>query len=161
MPKRNLATTRLEGGLRLRLHSLCAKGQTTDRSCLSLHRLPTPDRRTVRDQCLDRKAKVELLSSNPASFKFDTGGRDNSVHFCPQCGTYVWTEYMPGFCFVRACTLDEQNALIPDVHIFARSKQPWLDLPGDIPVHEVYYDRDKVWPDDSLARFAAVTASMK
>ncbi|MBV39872.1 MAG: aldehyde-activating protein [Rhodospirillaceae bacterium] len=107
------------------------------------------------------KAKVELLSSNPASFKFDTGGRDNSVHFCPQCGTYVWTEYMPGFCFVRACTLDEQNALIPDVHIFARSKQPWLDLPGDIPVHEVYYDRDKVWPDDSLARFAAVTASMK
>ena len=120
MLKRNLATTRLEGGLRLRLHSLCAKGQTTDRSCLSLHRLPTPDRRT-----------------------------------------YVWTEYMPGFCFVRACTLDEQNALIPDVHIFARSKQPWLDLPGDIPVHEVYYDRDKVWPDDSLARFAAVTASMK
>ena len=64
---------------------------------------------------------------------------------------------MPGFWFVRAGTLDDQTALVPDVHIFTRSKQSWLDLSGDIPVYEVYYDRDEVWSKGSLARFAAVT----
>ena len=103
------------------------------------------------------KTEVGLLSGSLAWFKFKDEERDNTVHFCPQCGTYVWTEYMPGFWFVRAGTLDDQTALVPDVHIFTRSKQSWLDLSGDIPVYEVYYDRDEVWSKGSLARFAAVT----
>jgi len=104
------------------------------------------------------KTEVELLSGQLASHKFKDEVRDNSVHFCRQCGTHVWTEYMPGFWFVRACTLDDQKTFTPDMHIFARSKQPWLELSGDIPVYEIYYDREEVWPAESLARFAAVEA---
>ena len=103
------------------------------------------------------KDRVELLSGELSSHTLPAGRATSTTHFCPQCGTYVWTEYMPGFWFVRAGTLDDQTALVPDVHIFTRSKQSWLDLSGDIPVYEVYYDRDEVWSKGSLARFAAVT----
>ncbi len=104
------------------------------------------------------KAQVDLLSGVPASFKFTDKGRNNRVHFCRQCGTYIWTEYMPGFWFVRVGALDDSETFAPDMHIFARSKQSWLALSGDVPVFEAYYDRKLVWPPESLARFAAVTA---
>ncbi len=102
------------------------------------------------------KAEVELLSGQLSSCAFKDEVRDNSVHFCSHCGTYVWNEYMPGFWFVRVGTLDDPQALSPDLHIFTRSKQPWLELSGDIPVYEAYYDRDEVWPAESLNRYAAV-----
>ena len=107
------------------------------------------------------KSQVDLLSGEPASFKFTTGGRNNSVYFCSQCGTYVWTDYRPGFWFVRAGTLDNPKALAPDVHIFTRSKQPWLELPDDVPLFEAYYDRDEVWPAGSLSRFRAVETAQQ
>ncbi len=107
------------------------------------------------------KDQVELLSGQPAFFKFTDMGRNNSVHFCPQCGTYVWTEYRPGFWFVRVGALDDPKAFAPDVHIFTRSKTPWLELPGDIPAFEEYYDRNLVWPPESLARFAAAEAGLQ
>jgi hypothetical protein len=45
------------------------------------------------------------------------------------------------------------------MHIFTRSKQPWLNLSGDIPVYEDYYDRETDWPAEKLARYnAAVEA---
>ena len=61
--------------------------------------------------------------------------------------------------FVRAGTLDHPAALKPDVHIFTRSKQPWVQLPAGVPVFEVYYDSKFVWPEESLARRAAVFAT--
>ncbi len=103
--------------------------------------------------------QVDLLSGAPASFTFTDKGRNNSVHFCPECGTYVWTEYLPGFWFVRVGALDNPKAFAPDAHIFTRSKQPWLALPDDGSVYETYYDRNIVWPAGSLARFAAVEAN--
>lgn len=102
------------------------------------------------------KVQVELLSGVLASFKFTDEGRNNSVHFCRQCGTYVWTEYRPGFWFVRVSALDDPGAFTPDMHIFVRSKAPWLELSGDVPVFADYYDRNLIWPPESLARFAAV-----
>ncbi|MDA1099212.1 MAG: GFA family protein [Proteobacteria bacterium] len=102
------------------------------------------------------KDQVDLLSGAPASFKFTDPGRNNCVHFCAQCGCYVWTEYMPGFWFVRVGALDDPKAFAPDMHIWIRSKQPWLVLPEDVPVFEQYYDRKLIWPRASLARFAAV-----
>lgn len=107
------------------------------------------------------KDEVELLSGDLASFAFTDEGRNNSVHFCPRCGTYLWTEYMPGFWFVRVGTLDDPKAFPPDLHIFTRSKQPWLPLPDDVPVFAEYYDRNKVWPAESLRRFRAVQARLQ
>ncbi|MBT3534487.1 MAG: GFA family protein [Rhodospirillaceae bacterium] len=100
--------------------------------------------------------QVELLSGEPVSFRFTDGGRNSCVYFCSKCGTYVWTDYRPGFWFVRVGTLDDPKQFKPDMHIFTRSKQPWLTLPEGVPAFEEYYDRDQVWPVESLARFAAV-----
>jgi hypothetical protein len=44
--------------------------------------------------------------------------------------------------FVRVGTLDNPDACPPQVHIFARSKQPWFDLPMSAPAFEIFYSRD-------------------
>jgi hypothetical protein len=54
--------------------------------------------------------------------------------------------------FVRAGTLDDPASVAPDVHIFTRSKLPWVILPEDVPAFNVYYDTEKLWPEESLAR---------
>jgi hypothetical protein len=58
--------------------------------------------------------------------------------------------------FVRVGTLDEPDRLPPDMHIFTASKQPWVVLPPDTPAAEGYYDRNAVWPEESLARRRAL-----
>lgn len=65
---------------------------------------------------------------------------------------------MKGFYFVRVGTLDDPTLLVPGMHIWTRSKQPWLPLPKGVRVFEEYYDKDKEWPADSLARLAANAA---
>ena len=32
----------------------------------------------------------------------------------------------------------------PDVHIFTRSKLPWVSLPEGVPAFDVYYDTDEL-----------------
>jgi hypothetical protein len=51
-------------------------------------------------------------------------------------------------------TLDDP--LPPDVHIYTRSKLPWVGLPPDVPAFEEYYDVAKLWPAESLARRRAI-----
>jgi hypothetical protein len=48
---------------------------------------------------------------------------------------------------------------VPDVHIFTRSKLPWVTLPDSVPVFRVYYDTNKLWPPASLERFEAALAA--
>ncbi|MBT4044894.1 MAG: GFA family protein [Rhodospirillaceae bacterium] len=102
------------------------------------------------------KDRVELLSGELSSHTLPAGRATSTTHFCPQCGTSIWTEYSsPKFWFVRTTTLDNQQAFSPDIHIWTQSKQPWLQLPDGNPVFEQYYRREDVWPPDSLARFHA------
>ena len=54
--------------------------------------------------------------------------------------------------FVRAGTLDDPASVGADVHIFTRSKLPWVVLPDDVPAFNVYYDTQKLWPAESLER---------
>jgi hypothetical protein len=58
--------------------------------------------------------------------------------------------------FVRVGTLDTPAALPPDVHIYTRSKLPWVALPEGVPAYEAYYDSSRLWPAASLERRAAV-----
>jgi len=53
---------------------------------------------------------------------------------------------------VRAGTLDDPSAFAPDVHIFTRSKQPWVTIPDDVPSFEIFYDLRETWSADSLKR---------
>ena len=85
-------------------------------------------------------------------------GKPHGIYRCASCGVAVWSEYggLAVLRFVRVGTLDRPAALAPDVHIYIRSKQPWLALPPNVPAFEGYYDSSKLWPASSLARRRAV-----
>ena len=99
---------------------------------------------------------AEARGVEPKSFTLKGGsGKKHEVFFCDNCGTYVWSRYSiaPGDClFVRAGTLDNPDAVTPDVHIFTRSKAPWLDLPEGVPAFESFYKLAEIWPAESRER---------
>jgi hypothetical protein len=83
-------------------------------------------------------------------------GKGQKIARCPQCRIAVWSHYAgsgPITSFVRIGTLDNPDALPPDVHIFTSSKQPWVVLPENMPAFSEYYDRKAVWSQESLVRF--------
>jgi hypothetical protein len=88
-------------------------------------------------------------------------GRAHEILRCAKCGTAVWSEYGAGAIlkFMRVGTLDEPAALQPDVHIYTRSKQPWVGIPEGPKVFEAYYDSAQVWPSEALKRRSALFAS--
>jgi hypothetical protein len=99
--------------------------------------------------------RIEMLSGEPVAISMPTdSGRPHDVYRCPGCATALWSDYgrRPVLRFVRAMTLDDPDALPPDVHIFTRSKLPWVGLPPEVPAFEVYYDMARLWPPESLAR---------
>lgn len=82
-------------------------------------------------------------------------GKGQKIARCPNCRIAVWSNYSgsgPAVRFVRVGTLDSPDALPPDVHIFTQSKQPWVVLPEGVPAVPVFYDREQLWPAESLAR---------
>ena len=103
--------------------------------------------------------RVELLAAEPRRFDVPTdSGRPHGIYRCSTCGTAVWSEYggVEVVRFVRVGTLDEPRALKPDVHIYTRSRQPWVTLPEGVPAFEAYYDAKVVWPEESLQRRRAL-----
>ena len=99
--------------------------------------------------------RIELLSGELAETTLESGdGKPHDVYRCPDCLVAVWSDYgrRPAVRFVRVGTLDDPTALSPDVHIFTRSKQPWVGLPDGIPAFEVFYDVKRLWPAASLQR---------
>jgi hypothetical protein len=82
-------------------------------------------------------------------------GSAQRIARCPTCRIAVWSHYAgagPFVKFVRVGTLDDPDALPPDIHIFTRSKQPWVVIPDGMPSVQEYYDLDAYWPAESLAR---------
>ena len=102
------------------------------------------------------KHMVRTLAGTPALFHFE--GTQQTAAFCPECGTYVWSEYSKNFepCwFVRVGTLDQPDLFPPDVHIYTGTKQPWLTLSSEVPRFNEFYELDELWPETSLQRFRA------
>ena len=102
--------------------------------------------------------RVELLGGMPTAIAVP---RENGLHRifrCPKCQVAVWSEYggRSEILFVRAGTLDDPATVSPDVHIYTRSKLPWVALPDAVPAFEEYYDAKTLWPPESLARRKAL-----
>jgi hypothetical protein len=102
--------------------------------------------------------RVESLSGELESVPVPrTGTKRQQIYRCPVCQTAVWSTYTrTSILFVRAGTLDDPSAVEPDVHIYTRSKVPWLMLPESTPAFASYYDTQKLWPSASLQRLEAL-----
>ena len=99
--------------------------------------------------------RVRLLRGEPQPAPVPTeSGQPHPIFRCPICRTPVWSEYggRSQFRFVCVGSLDDPAALPPDVHIFTRSKQPWVTLPTGAPAFEIYYDTDTLWSPEALER---------
>jgi hypothetical protein len=108
-------------------------------------------------------SRIEMLAEAPVAISMPTdSGRPHDIYRCAKCQVAVWSDYgrRPALRFVRATTLDDRQALAPDVHIFTRWKLAWVGLPPEIPAFEIYYDNmDEVWRPESLARREAMLKS--
>jgi hypothetical protein len=105
-------------------------------------------------------ARVTLLAGEPRLVNTPSAsGRGQQIARCPSCQVALWSHYGgagPKAAFVRVGTLDQPDALPPDIHIFTASKQPWVQIPAGARAVPEYYDQRKVWPAESLERMRAL-----
>ena len=108
--------------------------------------------------------RVELLSGAPVLVDVPSdSGKGQKIYRCPKCEIAVWSKYaLDGgigdkVYFVRVGTLDEPGRLPPDIHIFTKSKLPWVVIPEGALAVDVYYSRSAMWPEESLKRRAALS----
>ena len=102
--------------------------------------------------------RVELLADDPVPVDVPRGAKTTQRIFrCPTCQVAVFSRYTRASTrFVRGGTLDDPSSISPDVHIYTRSKLPWVALPDSVPAFSTYYDPKKLWPPASLERIAAI-----
>jgi hypothetical protein len=100
---------------------------------------------------------VELSGVAPAVVDVPRDdGTTQRIYRCPHCQVAVMSEYgRPYAKFVRVGTLDDPTAIEPDVHIYVRSKLPWVQLPQRARAFDGIYDMQEVWPAASLERARA------
>jgi hypothetical protein len=100
--------------------------------------------------------RLELLAGTPELVETPSAsGAGQQIARCPRCRIALWSHYPgngPFVAFVRVGTLDQPDLLPPDVHIFTASKQPWVMLDPATPAFAEYYEREALWPAESLAR---------
>jgi hypothetical protein len=101
--------------------------------------------------------RFELLEGDPQPVDVPRDdGSMQRIYRCPTCQVALFSEYgRPEVRFVRAGTLDDLASIAPDVHIFTRSKVPWVAIPEGAPAFGVYYDSKELWPAESLERLDA------
>ncbi len=58
--------------------------------------------------------------------------------------------------FIRVGTLDEPDQLLPNVHIYTASKQPWVILPKTDLRVEAFYEFNETWSPESMQRLAKI-----
>ena len=89
--------------------------------------------------------RIALLAGAPEPVGVPTdSGRPHDIYRCPACRTALWSDY------------GGRPALAPDVHIYTRSKLPWVQLPEGVPAFEAYYRTQTLWPAASLERRRAI-----
>jgi hypothetical protein len=100
--------------------------------------------------------RVEVTGeTRPVDVPRDDGSKQR-IYRCPTCQVAILSEYgRPEVWFVRGGTLDDPSGVEPDVHIYTRSKVPWVAIPDGVPAVEVYYDTKALWPAESLERVRA------
>jgi hypothetical protein len=105
--------------------------------------------------------RVEVLAGDPQPVEAPRDDGSKQIIFrCPTCQVAVFSQYSrPELRFVRGGTLDDPSSVEPDVHIFTRSKLPWITLPDSAAASfDLYYDVHALWPAASLERVEGIVA---
>ena len=140
----------------MRRGSLPDQARADVRPLLPLHLVPDRNRQRVRDQCSGRERRgrnaqgVARTGDDPVGER-----RGQQVWRCPDCQVALWSNYGGAtdvLRFVRVGTLDAPGEVEPDIHIYTRSKLPWVRLPEGALAVEAYYDSKELWPAESLER---------
>jgi hypothetical protein len=99
---------------------------------------------------------VEADVARLETFRMTAGsGEPHDLYYCPDCGIRLWSHYHAALgdtVLLRAGTLDDPASVTPDVHIFTRSKLPWVQLPPGARAYDTMYRLRDVWTDESRAR---------
>ena len=133
------------------------------RPLLPLPELSAPDRERVRHQPTDRDRPGGAPRRRPGPGRRGSQRREEAEDLAlPTCQIAVYSQYTSArMRFVRGGTLDDPASVAPDVHIFTRSKLPWVEIPESVPAFNVYYDTKKLWPAASLERLEALTTQRR
>lgn len=95
-------------------------------------------------------ARIEVLAGAPETVLTPSeSGKGQKIVRCPNCRVAVWSHYASldtKLAFLRVGTLDTPSLSPPDVHIFVRSKQPWVVIPPRAEPYAIFYsDADRIW----------------
>lgn len=105
--------------------------------------------------------RIEILAGQPVAVEMATdSGYPHDIYRCAACRTALWSDYgRRGWLkFIRISTLAAADDFVPDVHIYTRSKLPWVVLPEGARAFEEYYDVAREWPAETMQRYQAVKA---
>lgn len=104
--------------------------------------------------------ELEIIAGEPVMIDTPSdSGKGQKIVRCPACEVALWSHYGgmgERAAFVRIGTLDDPDAYPPQVHIFTKSKQPWVVLPDDAQAFEIFYSRDgleRLFGEDGAARW--------
>ena len=121
--------------------------------------VPSPNEGSVNDSNRLRGV-VALSPANAWAVGDYDDGSSQRIFRCRACQVAVFSNYTrPELHFVRGGTLDDPSSVAPDVHIYTRSKLPWVTLSDGVPSFEAYYDSKTLWPAAKLDRLRAAFSS--
>ena len=79
------------------------------------------------------------LSGELLTFSYQTPSGAKSTHqACAKCFSRIFNvnERLPAWAILRAGTLDDSPATEVIAHIWVSRKQPWIEIPDDIPIFQ-------------------------
>jgi hypothetical protein len=155
MPRGGLTMATFEGGCACRVVRYRLESEPMFVNCCHCRDCQKQTGSAFVINALIETSRVTVLSGETKPSAMPTeSSRPHEIHRCSACGTAVWSHYggLVTVRFVRVGTLDDPSHLTPDVHIYVRSKLPWIVLPDGAPSFEAYYDAKKLWPAASLER---------
>ena len=147
----------------------CQQCQLETGSAFALNVIVEADQATLLPSAKPAPDSASSQITQPRLIMMPTAsGSGQLVARCPHCFVAVWSYYAgagPYMKFIRGGTLDKEDAggksvqdvLKPDIYIYTKFKQPWINVPDDAEtrgmIAEEYYDQFSVWPKESLERW--------
>lgn len=86
-----------------------------------------------------KRSDVTVAGSTLKTYE-DVGdsGQATYRHFCAKCGTTIKAEMaaQPDLAFIAGGTLDRPEALAPQLHVYWRDHQNWIEALDGLPKHD-------------------------